>query len=173
MSWLLINKIIRPPIVIKIANYFQHGAGLERDLRSRIKAQHSTFFLMSFFIIMSPIMVLTWLALTNKRLGILKNNFSSNHSRFFFCSGDETSSIKNGSEWIDRSCLGLSLSLWATTHELFSSTAIRWWASSSELKIYSVTLQILSCGTTPSLFHEQVHFLVWRNCPIQIFIRYY
>ena len=51
MSWLLINKIIRPPIVIKIANYFQHGAGLERDLRSRIKAQHSTFFLMSFFII--------------------------------------------------------------------------------------------------------------------------
>ena len=150
MSWLLINKIIRPPIVIKIANYFQHGAGLERDLRSRIKAQHSTFFLMSFFIIMSPIMVLTWLALTNKIFGMLKNNFSSNHSRFFFCSGDETSSIKNGSEWIDRSCLGLSLSLWATTHELFSSTAIRWWASSSELKKYSVTPQIFSCGTTPS-----------------------
>ena len=148
MSWLLINKIIRPPIVIKIANYFQHGAGLERDLRSRIKAQHSTFFLMSFFIIKSPIMVLTWLALTNKRFGILKNDFSSNHSRFFFCSGDETSSIKNGSEWIDRSCLGLSL--WATTHELFSSTAIRWWASSSELKKYSVTPQIFSCGTTPS-----------------------
>ena len=111
MSWLLINKIIRPPIVIKIANYFQHGAGLERDLRSRIKAQHSTFFLMSFFIIMSPIMVLTWLALTKQKIWYVKNNFSSNHSRFFFCSGDETSSIKNGSEWIDRSCLGLSLSL--------------------------------------------------------------
>ena len=148
MSWFLINKIIRPPIVIKIANYFQHGAGLERDLRSRIKAQHSTFFLMSFFIIMSPIMVLTWLALTNKRFGMLKIIFRQITAGFFFCSGDETSSIKNGSEWIDRSCLGLSL--WATTHELFSSTAIRWWASSSELKKYSVTQQIFSCGTTPS-----------------------
>ena len=75
MSWLLINKIIRPPIVIKIANYFQHGAGLERDLRSRIKAQHSTFFLMSFFIIMSPIMVLTWLALTKQNIWYAKKYF--------------------------------------------------------------------------------------------------
>ena len=156
MSWLLINKIIRPPIVIKIANYFQHGAGLERDLRSRIKAQHSTFFLMSFFIIMSPIMVLTWLALTNKRFGILKNNFSSNHSRVFFLLWWWD---KFYQEWLrmDRSLMSRSLSLWATTHELFSSTAIRWWASSSELKKYSVTHQIFSCGTTPSQASEQVH----------------
>ena len=152
MSWLLINKIIRPPIVIKIANYFQHGAGLERDLRSRIKAQHSTFFLMSFFIIMSPIMVLTWLALTKQNIWYAKKYFFRQITAgfvFLLCWWD-----KFYQEWLrmDRSLMSrsLSLSLWATTHELFSSTAIRWWASSSELKKYSVTPQIFSCGTTPS-----------------------
>ena len=175
MSWLLINKIIRPPIVIKIANYFQHGAGLERDLRSRIKAQHSTFFLMSFFIIKSPIMVLTWLALTKQNIWYAKKYFFRQITAgfvFLLWWWD-----KFYQEWLrmDRSLMSRSLSLWATTHELFSSTAIRWWASSSELKKYSVTPQIFSCGTTPSpymsryIIQPNVHRIVLRNCPLQMF----
>ena len=156
MSWLLINKIIRPPIVIKIANYFQHGAGLERDLRSRIKAQHSTFFLMSFFIIMSPIMVLTWLALTNKRFGMLKIIFRQITAGFFFCSGDETSSIKNGSEWIDRSCLGLSLSLsyntWVVLLNGYSLMGVEFRTKKIQCDPTNLVM-----WNNPFSLHEQVH----------------